>query len=378
MPSACAFFFYMLYFFNFHLLLGDLSMKKYIIWIAILALPILLSSCQNTSKPEENISTFSPTSDTSATTFRTFGDSLPSKFYEAEEQELYNLYVSIYNYMIGTLTDSLDRYFSYIEFQEEFALLDNHNMHYLCYNISNQLTENLDHAYYIVSKREGLSDLDKSFLDMYPSLVELIDCLNSIYKYTDKKVYLTDNYAEGKEYHSALWNIMPAYIENGTLFMEELDIVAEEHNALALEQLKENGYTILYTINMMFQSINCIQNEIYNQSITDDNILELNIETIEPLYLEITTNVEDILAYSEDKEQLEKEGILVNSPSWIFFLTRIKDVEQSLGKILQRVKDQKPYDYYNESVMSLPGKDSITSFQAGVSEIITYYNSFIR
>ncbi len=212
---------------------------------------------------------------------------------------------------------------------------------------------------------------------MYPSLVELIDCLNSIYKYTDKKVYLTDNYAEGKEYHSALWNIMPAYIENGTLFMEELDIVAEEHNALALEQLKENGYTILYTINMMFQSINCIQNEIYNQSITDDNILELNIETIEPLYLEITTNVEDILAYSEDKEQLEKEGILVNSPSWIFFLTRIKDVEQSLGKILQRVKDQKPYDYYNESVMSLPGKDSITSFQAGVSEIITYYNSFI-
>ncbi|MCI9541384.1 MAG: hypothetical protein HFG39_10075 [Lachnospiraceae bacterium] len=55
-------------------------MKKYIIWIAILVLPILLSSCQNTSKPEENISTFSPTSDTSATTFRTFGDSLPSKF----------------------------------------------------------------------------------------------------------------------------------------------------------------------------------------------------------------------------------------------------------------------------------------------------------
>ncbi len=80
LPSACAFFFYMLYFFNFHLLLGDLSMKKYIIWIAILALPILLSSCQNTSKPEENISTFSPTSDISTTTFRTFGDSLPSKF----------------------------------------------------------------------------------------------------------------------------------------------------------------------------------------------------------------------------------------------------------------------------------------------------------
>ena len=280
--------------------------------------------------------------------------------------------------MIEQVASSLDRYFSYVEFQEDFALLDNNSQDYSCYNISNKQLEYLENAYNMASLRKDPSDLDNSFLAMYPSAVELINCLNSIYQYTNEKVYVTDNYTKGKEFHTTLWNTIPDYMETGTLFMAELDIVADERNAIALEQLKENGYEVLYTINIMFQSINGIQNEIYNQSITDENILELNIEAIEPLYMEISANIDDILKYSEDKEKLQKEGIAVDSPFWHLFLTRLEDVEQSLETILQRVKDQKPYGYYNELVMSLPGKDSISSFRSGVSEIINYYNNFIN
>ena len=57
----------------------------------------------------------------------------PTALTEEEEQDLYNLYIKVNNSILGSVDSSLGRYFSYIEYQEEFVKPDGY---YDCYSIS--------------------------------------------------------------------------------------------------------------------------------------------------------------------------------------------------------------------------------------------------
>lgn len=296
----------------------------------------------------------------------------------ALDQELYNLYVSVNNHMVGRLYDSLDRYFNYIAYQEEFALVDEDDPDYYCYSISDSQMNKIEEAYELASSKTEPNALDQSFLALYPSIKELISTLNSIYTYTDIKSYLDDDYARGKEYHNALWNAMQEYNIAGAAFMDELNITANERNAASLLRLKEEGYEVLYTINVMFNNVEAIQEELYRQGISDENLLEMDLTAIQPLYDEFVVNVEAILEFANDNEKLQNEGIPVNSAYWHTFISSMKDTKTSLTKVMQRVKNQEAYTYYHESIMSLPGQDSLLSFDAGISDMINDYNYFIN
>ncbi len=349
-------------------------MKKNQLAAALLAAMLVLSltACQEDTSDKKTDSA----SPTSAREFITQPETTVDN--EALDQELYNLYVSINNHMLGRLYDSLNRYFSYIAYQEEFALVDADDPDYYCYSISDSQMDNIEDAYDLASSKAEPSALDQSFLALYPSIKEIISTLNSIYDYTDMKSYLDDDYARGKEYHSTLWNAMQEYDIAGGTFMDELDIVAKERNAASLLRLKDEGFEVLYTINVMFNNAEAIQEELYNQGISDENLLEMDLTAIQPLYDEFVANVEAILEYANDEDKLQSEGIPVNSAYWHTFIDSMKDTKTSLTEVLQRVKDQKPYSYYNEMIMSLPGEDSILSFNAGISAMIDDYNIFIH
>ncbi|MDE6896617.1 MAG: YiiG family protein, partial [Lachnospiraceae bacterium] len=66
----------------------------------------------------------------------------PAELSEEEEQELYNLYIGLNNTMVGRLSSSLSKYFEYVDFQEEFTLLNGED--YFCYSLESTLDE-LDH-----------------------------------------------------------------------------------------------------------------------------------------------------------------------------------------------------------------------------------------
>ena len=102
-------------------------MKKKMIFIVAFTLLICnLTACQGTPGTTQRSS--DPALKTQA------GNSTPKEsetpdpvveFSEEDEQELYNLYVDINNYMVGRLYDSIERYFKYVAFEEEFSLIGN-------------------------------------------------------------------------------------------------------------------------------------------------------------------------------------------------------------------------------------------------------------
>lgn len=332
----------------------------------------------NNSLAESESSSQSTDSNSQGTDSKGIGD---SESREAEigqdveaQQELYNEYIEVNNFMVGRLNDSLERYFHYVNFQEEFEPIDKD---YDCYSIMDSLFTHLEKANSQATAKGEKDALDQAFLAMYPSINQLMTTLNDIAEYTDIKSYLDDDYAKGKEYHTLLWTALNEYQVTGDAFMTELSRIAEEKNNAYLEELKNAGLDVMYCVNMVMNLAQAIETEFYTEEVTDENILDMNMEIIQPMYDEFVAEVEKLLEYSKDEEKLKAEGIPYNSVSWEFFLSSMKDTKKSLTEIMQHVKDNEPLSYSDTLITTIAGNTSIGSFQTGISEMIDNYNDFI-
>ncbi len=299
---------------------------------------------------------------------------------EAEEleQELYNTYVNVNNFMVGRLHSSLERYFEYVDIeQEEFTLLDADDDYFTCYSLSEYDIRDLDSAYEMASGKSEKDALDEAFLKMYPSASIVIATLNEIEEYTDMKSYLDDDYERAREYHATLMGSLEEYFNTGDAFMEELNTVADARSAEDLERMKAEGYEVFYAMNMVIDLANDIEQELYNQEVWDENILDMDLEKIQPLYDEFVENVEALLEYSKDESKLAAEGIPYNSGYWSIFLSDVKDTKTSLTEVLQKVKDGEELSYSDMLMTGISGECSLSSFDEGLSRMIDDYNGMI-
>lgn len=302
---------------------------------------------------------------------------LSSEEQEEQEQELYNSYIEVNNFMLGRLSDSLERYFYYVDIeQEEFALLDADDDYYDCYSLSEYDIEEARNAYALADGKRDKTALDQSYLNLYPSLSAVISTLNEIETYTDMKSYLDDDFQKAKEYHAALMGALAEYVDASDAFMSELDIVAAERQEKAYEQMKAEGYEILYAMNRVIDLAGDIEDELYAQGVWDENILDMDLEKIQPLYDEFVANVDALLEYDKDEEKLAAEGISKYG-WWDSFIRDLKDTKVSLTEVLQKVKDGEELDYHDTLITQMAGRCSLTSFDAGVSSLINDYNNMI-
>lgn len=300
---------------------------------------------------------------------------IESSWSEEQEQELYNAYIGINNFMVGRLDDSLQRYFKYVEFQEEFKPFDKD---YDCHSISDYQFEDLEEAYTLASGKPEKNSVDEAFLAMYPSIKGVMTALDEIYDYTDMKSYLDDDYARGKEYHAALWTAYGDFEVTGNQFFEELGRMADERKMAALEQMEKEGLEVYYAINMVLITAQDIEAEFYNQGLTDDNILEMDMEIFQPKYDEFVSYVEQVMAYSKDSEKLAEESVPVNSAYWNSFLHAMKDTKTSLTELFQHVKEQKPLSMSDTLITEISGNCSIGSFETGIKDMVNNYNYMLR
>ncbi len=350
-------------------------LKKLSAALILTTLLLSLTACQGQPDTSEK-----QTSSSRPLSLKTEDDSsgsssAASSWTDEDDQSLYNMYIDVYNYSVGRLGDSIDEYFENVAMEEEFQLLDD----YYCYSIPDYQIENLDKTYSLSESKPEKDPLDDSFIAMYPSLKTLMTTLNNIYNYADLQSYVDDDYAKAKEYHATLWAAMNEYANAAAVFMTELDTVVQEQQEQDLQMMKEEGFVVFYTINVMFLQAQAIDAEFYNQEISDENLTELDLTTIEPMYDEFVTSVEAILSYAEDSDQLQAEGIPYNSGYWTTFLSSLKDTKVSLTGILQRVKEQNPVSSFDlNSSFALPGDDTIASFERGLSDMISDYNQFIQ
>lgn len=288
--------------------------------------------------------------------------------------EIYNAYIDVYNFMIGRMNDSLNRYFDYVGYQEEFIAPENI---YGCYSISDYEIEAIKTLHEMIGARAEKDELDQSFEKLYPSLISLIDCLNEIYQYTDLKLYMDDDYAKGKEYHAQLWAVVNQYMTDEEPFEAALDRVAAERQLASLQVYEDSGQEMMYTVNLLLISAQTIQAELYDQEVYDENLLDLDMEVVQPLYDEFLGYVTKVLELAKDEEKLEEEGFPYDGIYWDRFLDSMTDTKVSLTDVLQRVKEQRPIEEH-EIMMPIAGQATLLSFDEGISDMIDAYNYMIN
>lgn len=344
-------------------------MKKRIL-LAGTVCALALSGCQGGS-----VSNLLPGSKEAVETETETVEETAPAWEESDELELYNSYINVYNFAADRLADSVTRYFKYVEYQEEFALVEG-KTDYDNYSIGDHQKEGVEKTYQLLEEKAEKNKLDEAFLQMYPSITKLIDCLNDIYDYTDMKSYLDDDYAKGKEMHSVLWSSMNEYTAAMEGFETELLVAEKEQREKSLQRMQEEGMEALYTINIMIDSAKAVQAELYDQEVFDNNILDMNMEKIQPLYDEFIKNVDMVLEVCSDEAKLSEEGIPIHSAYWSTFLGNMKDTKKSLTSVIQKVKEQTPLTS-SDTLINMPGNCSLASYDAGISKMVSDYNHII-
>lgn len=307
-------------------------------------------------------------------------DDLTKELSERETQDLYNAYIAINNHMVGPLNEALGQYFSDVDVQsEEFKLLEEQRNHYYCYYKSTCAMD-MEKAYEIVNKKKEKDSLDQAFLDLYPSLKSLMPTLLEISDYTRDKVYLEDNYAKSQEQHTALISVLGDYLDAGSAFLDELAAVAEHREREALEEIKEAGYEVQYALNMVMLTARELRDELYAEEVWDENVLDMDLAKVQPLYDEFSSYVSAVLDYDQDKEKLKEEGFYVSVDGmryWGFFMTAMNNMNDSITEVLEKVKAGEELDSFKIKV-SRPGDGTLSAFEEGLSETINAYNDLIK
>lgn len=353
--------------------------KKFLTALISAVMVFSLTACQSIS-PDKSGDKKEDGSDSLPMPPKVFGSEedipAPGELDDATEYLLFNTYIDINNAMVGRIYDSLDRYFTYVDLEsDEFKLLDENGDYYDCYSVFG-VQSDLDTAYEIADSKGEKDVLDQAFLGMYPSITTLIQTLNEISEYTTAKTYLEDSYAKSQEQHTALISALEEYYNTGDLFRTELSIVADQRQAEELEEMKAEGYVVLYSLNMVINLGKQIENELYLEGVWDDNILDMDLTVIQPLYDEFSQYVDDVLAYNENEDALRAEG-LANSAYWSTFVMNMKSTRDSISKVLAKVEAGEPLDQFDTIITSMAGHCNLSSFSEGVSGMINSYNRLI-
>lgn len=354
--------------------------RKGITFFVAIAAALSMTACQgDISADDRNVSMGSPESVSVQPSLSS--ESQTAELNERDAQKLYNNYVEISNHMLGEMNDALTQYFSKVNIEsEEFELVNENSNHYFCYYPhSAKYLRYAQEAYEAASGKSEKDALDQAYLNLYPSLQKLITILGEIHAYTDDDGFLEDNYAKSQEQHTALMDVLEEYLTYGDVFINELDTVASQREKEALEQMKAEGYEVFYTLNMAMLSAEDLYNELYRQGIGNENVLDMDLTLIQPLYDEFTSYVDQVLQYDQDKDKLKQEGLYVSVDgmrNWGFFVTALQNTHKSITVVLEKVQAGEPLDMIDIR-MSGSGNGSVSSFAEGLSETIDCYNNLV-
>ena len=296
---------------------------------------------------------------------------------EALEYELYNLYIDINNEMVGWLDEVISSYFEAVVYQQEFELYEENTDYYWCLSNASSFYDNMESAKVLVEGKSGKDALDKAYIKLYPVMKELAQTLDQVAEYTDLKSYVDDDFAKGKEYHATIWEKYELYVALAETFIDELTTVANARSLEELEMLKEQGYEATYALIKMITTAQEIQAAIYEQGIDDSQVLELDIESLQPLYDQYVEEVQIILDFMKDENIMYEEGFPIKSASYSLLESDIQDSKVALTDLFERVRNQEALDEF-ELNSGIAADGTIAQFNESLSNMIDNYNNTLN
>ncbi len=142
--------------------------------------------------------------------------------------------------------------------------------------------------------------------------------------------------------------------------------MADERIAAEEEEMKAEGRLIAYNASRGISIAGQIMDECTLQGVTDDNITDLDLTKIKPLYEELTLIVEDLNAATADSNQMMKESMSNSKP----FDQLYERMLQALEWMIKQVESGKPIED--------PGLEplgSIAHFSNTLSDCVDRYNT---
>lgn len=283
--------------------------------------------------------------------------------YDEETMRLvkYNIYIEMNNYMVEML-DILDDYYSVVEYADEFAFVADSEYTYK-YGVHSLNSSIVDDAVSVATMEPSFDKLDELALQIADPMRNLMDTFSDI----DHSYDFADNqYEKAKEFHKIIQENVETFGELSYEFMDEVSIMGAEQIAIDEQRMLDEGMLITYNCSHMITVTQALLNECYAQDVYDDNITELDLTNIKPLYDELAATV---AAYEEavnDKNQLMKESLSDSAP----FSGLPNSLLQSVEWMIKQVESQQPIED--------PGREylgGIIHIEEVLSTVIDRYNT---
>ena len=217
----------------------------------------------------------------------------------------YNIYVELNNTIVEIL-DDIDNYFLVVDTAEEFRFRDDAEYSY-GYRIKGFNMDAVEDAELVYNVAPAYETLDGLVEKMLPSMREIMETFDAIddSEYT----YEENQYQQPKENHARLMACLEEFTTYAYEYLDQIDIIADERNAIQEAGMLEEGRLIIYNFSHMLTLSSQILDEIYDQGIDDYNLTELDLTPIYPLFEEMQATA---AAYNEsvnDNNQLMLESL---------------------------------------------------------------------
>ena len=270
----------------------------------------------------------------------------------------YNIYVEMNNKIVEVL-ENIYSYYEVVEYADEFAFVPDSPYSYK-YDISPFDSSLVDDAVLVAGMEPAFETLDDLTVQIAEPMRALMDTFDEIYSCYD---FEDNQYAKAKEFHTVIQANVDTFEELAYTYMDAVAVLAVERTQAEEQTMLEEGRTIIYNASHAITVTRELLEECYNQGVYDDNIQDLDLTPIRPLYEELVATVDAYKAAVEDKNQLMAES-LSSSP-----MNSLDSLGQAVDWMIQQVESGSP--------ISDPGRDylgGIIHIEVVLSDCIDDYN----
>lgn len=289
-----------------------------------------------------------------------------------DEEKLYQTYIDIFNGIADHFDQMILSYFCFVDFQEEFTLLGEG---YACLGGAEQFYKDLDTANELLEKKQGKSELDQVYQRLEPVMREMAETFDLISVYAEEKRFEEDDYEKGKAYHAVIWRNYEKYLDLRNEFIARLADEVQIHQEEMLELFQTKGYEGSFALTKAVITMKEVQNAIYEQVRDDTQMLELDIDGLQPLYDQYMGEIESCMIYLENEELMAREGYPVDSEEYRVMKNAFQESGEALEALFERVRRGEEMSAVDSAFAA---EGSVTKFDEAVERSIYYYDQFIR
>lgn len=239
------------------------------------------------------------------------GADTSNEAYAGSEMEFdkYNLYVEQTNFINGFVSLVVEGYYSqYTDSDGEFTPPETKEAMAVNYFMDNFL-ETIQSLEVYAGQEPSFGEADTKMITLSQNTYKVMTLMNEISTYYSEEKYLEDDFEQGRILHDQLVEAYNEMYDAETAFsLAFADTVTkkEEEQRLAL---KDEGLLMgYYAIEILIQAEE-IQEVFIEAGASDENLLDVSLEDYKPVHDKFMEIYNQLVATSQDTDQLEKEGL---------------------------------------------------------------------